>query len=442
MTSSIAPKGGSAPTQTSSPNEGKKGRRAALASTVGAVVDWYDFFLYGTTAAVVFGPLFFPSENQIAGLLASLGSFAVGFLFRPLGGAIFGHFGDKYGRRTMLFITVIVMGAASAAIGLLPTYAAIGVAAPILLVTLRAVQGIAIGGEWGGAALMAVESAPPKKRNFLASGVQIGSFVGLLLGTAAFTLATNLTTEEQFLSWGWRIPFLISLLFAFVGLWIRSGVPESTEFKEVAEREEKTQAPLLEAIKTSPKQILAVIGMRMVDQSTFYMAFTFALAYVTNFTDNDPATVLTASMVAMILATPFLALWGTLADKYGRRWFYIIGPLFAAAAAFPFFAALNSGELVPMIIGFMALINLGHNISTCVQQSWFTDMFDVRIRYSGAGFAYALAGAIGGFIPLIATALLASTESWWSAAALLATLCLIALFSSLASYKWASKEHH
>src|SRR6478752_9008017 len=419
----------------------RAGRRAALASTVGAVVDWYDFFLYGTAAAVVFGPLFFPSDNQVAGLLASMGSFAVGFLFRPLGGAIFGHFGDKYGRRTMLFITVIMMGIASTAIGLLPGYAAIGVGAPILLVTLRAIQGIAVGGEWGGAALMAVENAPAGKRNFLATGVQIGSFVGLLLGTAAFSLVTALTTPEQFLAFGWRLPFLISILFALVGLWIRAGVPESAEFTAVKEEHKDARAPLAEALRTSPKKILAVIGMRMVDQSTFYMGFTFALAYVKNFTHTPPATVLTPSLVAMALAIPFLALWGRLADKFGRKWFYIIGPLAAALSAAPFFAALESGDLFPMILGFVALINLGHNISTCVQQTWFTDMFDVRIRYSGAGFAYALAGAVGGFIPLIATALMASSGSWAPAAALLAGLCLIALVSSLWSYKWANKEH-
>ena len=198
---------------------------------------------------------------------------------------------------------------------------------------------------------------------------------------------------------------------------------------------------MAEALRTSPKQILAVIGMRMVDQSTFYMGFTFSLAYVKNFTDTPTSTVLTASMVAMVLAIPFLALWGRLADRYGRKWFYIIGPLAAALAAAPFFAALESGELIPMILGFVVLINLGHNISTCVQQTWFTDMFDVRIRYSGAGFAYALAGAVGGFIPLIATALMASSGSWAPAAALLAGLCLIALVSSLWSYKWANKEH-
>ncbi|PBC51632.1 MFS transporter [Rhodococcus sp. ACPA1] len=414
-------------------------RRAAMASTVGAIVDWYDFFLYGTAAALVFGPMFFPSEDPTVGVLASLGSFAVGFVFRPIGGAIFGHFGDRVGRRKMLVITILIMGLASTAIGLLPSYAAIGIAAPILLVSLRAVQGIAVGGEWGGAALMAVENAPKNKRNFLASGVQIGSFLGLLLGTLAFSIVTNLTTEEQFDTWGWRLPFLVSILFALVGLWIRSGVPESKVFAELEETKKKQAAPLLEALRTSPKQILAIIGMRLVDQSTFYIGFTFSLVYVKNYTDTPPSSVLTASMVALVLAVPTTSLWGLLADRFGARWFYIVGPLCAAAAGVPFFSALESGSMPMMILGFFILINLGHNISASVQQTWFTDMFDARIRYSGAGFGYAVAGAVGGFVPLTATALLGDSGNWTPVAILLAAASLVALVTGLWSYKWTGQ---
>ncbi|MBY4108218.1 MHS family MFS transporter [Rhodococcus fascians] len=410
-----------------------------MASTVGAIVDWYDFFLYGTAAALVFGPLFFPSANPTAATLASLGSFAVGFVFRPIGGAIFGHFGDRVGRRKMLVITILIMGLASTAIGLLPTYAAIGIAAPILLVTLRAIQGIAVGGEWGGAALMAVENAPKHKRNFLASGVQIGSFLGLLLGTLAFSLVTTLTNEQQFEAWGWRIPFLVSIAFALVGLWIRSGVPESREFVKIEEAHKKQSAPLIEALKTSPKQILAIIGMRLVDQCTFYLGFTFSLVYVKNYTDTPPSSVLTASMVALALAVPATALWGTLADRFGARWFYIVGPVCAAVAGVPFFSALQHGSMPMMVLGFFLLINLGHNISASVQQTWFTDMFDARIRYSGAGFGYAVAGAVGGFVPLIATALLGDDGSYTPVAILLAAACTVALLAGLWSYKWTGQ---
>ncbi len=410
-----------------------------MASTVGAIVDWYDFFLYGTAAALVFGPLFFPNETPAVGTLASLGSFAVGFVFRPIGGAIFGHFGDRVGRRKMLVITILLMGLASTAIGLLPSYATIGIAAPILLILLRSVQGIAVGGEWGGAALMAVENAPKNKRNFVASGVQIGSFLGLLLGTMAFALVTNLTTEEQFQSWGWRLPFLISIFFALVGLWIRSGVPESKVFAELEETKKKQAAPLVEALKTSPKQILAIIGMRLVDQSTFYLGFTFSLVYVKNYTDTPPSSVLAASMVALVLAVPITSFWGFLADRVGARWFYVVGPLCAAAAGVPFFRALETGSIPMMVLGFFILINLGHNISTSVQQTWFTDMFDARIRYSGAGFGYAVAGAVGGFVPLIATALLDESGNWLPVAALLAAASVTALLTSLWSYRWTGQ---
>lgn len=427
------------PDDDAGPSNKARARRAAMASTVGAIVDWYDFFLYGTAAALVFGPLFFPNENPTVGTLASLGSFAVGFVFRPIGGAIFGHFGDRVGRRKMLVITILVMGIASTAIGLLPSYATIGVAAPILLILLRSVQGIAVGGEWGGAALMAVENAPKNKRNFVASGVQIGSFLGLLLGTLAFSLVTTLTDEQQFQSWGWRLPFLISILFALVGLWIRSGVPESREFAELERTKKKQAAPLLEALRTSPKQILAIIGMRLVDQSTFYLGFTFSLVYVKSYTDTPPSSVLTASMVALVLAVPATSLWGLLADRVGTRWFYVVGPLCAAAAGIPFFRALDDGSIPMMILGFFILINLGHNISTSVQQTWFTDMFDARIRYSGAGFGYAVAGAVGGFVPLIATSLLAGSGNWFPVAALLAAACLTALLASLWSYKWTGQ---
>ncbi|XVQ07713.1 MFS transporter [Spirillospora sp. CA-255316] len=412
-------------------------RRSALASTVGAVVDWYDFFLYGTAAALVFGDAFFPSDDPTVGTLAALGSFAVGFLFRPLGGAIFGHFGDRVGRRKMLMITVIIMGLVSTAIGLLPTYAAVGVAAPILLVTLRAIQGIAVGGEWGGAALMAVENAPPRRRNFMASGVQIGSFIGLLLGNAAFWLIMAFTTDAQFQAWGWRIPFAISIIFALVGLWIRQGVPESREFVEAAEKHGKESAPLVEALRTGPKQILAIIGMRLVDQSTFYLAFTFSLAFVKDHTDTSADTVLTASMIALVLAVPATSFWASLADRWGRRPFYIAGPLCAAGAGIPFFAALESGSLPLMALGFFMLINLGHNLSTCVQQTWFTDMFDARIRYSGAGFGYAVAGAVGGFVPLIATAISRSGD-WMPVTLLLAVASLLALTAAMWSHKWVS----
>jgi MHS family shikimate/dehydroshikimate transporter-like MFS transporter len=417
-------------------------RRRAMAITAGAVIDWYDFFLYGTAAAVVFGAQFFHSGDPLASLMASMGSFAVAFIFRPVGGAIFGHFGDRIGRRQCLFLTVIIMGVASAAIGLLPTYAQIGVAAPICLVLLRAVQGIAVGGEWGGAALMAVESAPEGRKNFLASGVQVGSFLGLLLGTGLFTLMQAVTTQDQFLSWGWRVPFLLSIVFAAIGLVIRAGVAEADEFVEMKQKHQESTSPLKEAVRTAPLRILAVIGMRLVDQGTFYLAFTFALAYVSNYTDVPTSNVLIATMVALVLACILTPMYGKLADRIGIRVFYLVGPLCAIAAAVPFFLALHSGSLAWTILAYVALINLGHNVSAAVQQTWFTSMFKPAIRYSGAGFGYALAGAAGGFVPLIATALLGPDGNWVPVAAMLAAMCAVAGLTSLVSYSWTERGSH
>lgn len=405
----------------------------------GAVIDWYDFFLYGIAAATIFGPQYFPSHDEFVGLLASMASFAVGFVFRPLGGAIFGHFGDRIGRRQMLFLTVLIMGLASAAIGALPTYAAMGIAAPICLVLLRAIQGVAVGGEWGGAALMAVESAPPGKKNFLASGVQVGSFIGLLLGTAVFSLMQALTTQAQFESWGWRIPFLISLVFAVAGLLIRTGVAESTEFAEAKEKREQTRAPLWVALKTSPLRILAVIGMRLVDQGCFYIAFTFSLVYVENYTDHPTSTVLAASMIALALASFLTPVYGKLADRVGVRWFYVSRPplrrrgrgpvLPVPALGLP--GADDTGLLRPdqprpqhLHRGATDLVHRHVRHLRALQRR------RIRLRPGRS--------AVGGFIPLVATALAGHDGDWLGVALLLAGLALAALVTGLFAYRWTS----
>ncbi|HDR9173085.1 TPA: MHS family MFS transporter [Burkholderia vietnamiensis] len=413
-------------------------RRAALASSVGAVIDWYDFFLYGTAAATVFSPLFFPANEPATGLLIAFSTFAVGFLFRPVGGAIFGHFGDKIGRRNMLVATVLIMGLASTLIGALPTYATAGVWAPILLVALRAVQGFAVGGEWGGAALMAVESAPKNSRNFFSAGVQTGSFVGLLLGTIVFFACQKLTTHDQFMAWGWRIPFLISILLAAIALWIRRTVPESSEFRqEVQEQRAEAGAPLGIVLRNNPLQILAVIGMRLLDQSTYYLSFTFSLAYVTNYTKTPPGNVMIASMISMALAMVTLPTFAKLADRFGIRWFYVIGSIAGAAGTVPFFHALQTGSIPMIALGFFIIINICHNMSTAVQPVWFAGLFDTKVRYSGAGFGYALAGAAGGFMPLIATALVSRAQgSYMPIALLLSGMCLVGGLTSIWSYRW------
>jgi MHS family shikimate/dehydroshikimate transporter-like MFS transporter len=412
-------------------------RRIAIASSVGAIIDWYDFFLYGTASAVVFGPLFFPSQGVSTELLAAFGTFAIGFLFRPVGGAVFGHFGDKVGRRAMLALTVIIMGVASALIGLLPTFSTVGIWAPIMLVTLRAVQGFAVGGEWGGAALMAVESAPKGRQNILSSGVQTGPFIGLLLGTAAFFGFQRYTTHAQFMDWGWRVPFLLSAVLAAVGLWIRSSLPESEEFEAIKEKNKIVRAPLMTVLKTCRKEILAVVGMRLLDQTPYYLAFTFSLAYVANYTKVPVGDVMIASMISMVIATVTLPMYARWADRVGIKWFYIVSSLVGAGAAYPFFLALESGSILWMTLGFFAMVNVCHNMSGAVQPVWFARIFDMKVRYSGAGFGYALAGAVGGFFPLIAAALVTHANgAWQPVAGFVAAVCLIGGLAGWWSYRW------
>ncbi|MDN5549663.1 MAG: MFS transporter, partial [Brevibacterium sp.] len=273
------------PQTTASPEAMKRARRAAAGSFVGAVVEWYDFLLYGIIAALVFGELFFPGYSAHAGTLAAFATFGVGFIFRPLGGIIFGHFGDKLGRKAMLIWTMTIMGVATAVIGILPTYETIGWWAPALLVLLRCIQGVAVGGEWGGAALMAVESAPSKLKAFFSSGVQIGYSVGLLLATGLVAFLSGNFSQEAFLAWGWRIPFIFSAVLVLVGLWIRSGVEESEEYLERvknAKEDKVAKLPILEAFKRYPAQIFQIIGMRFIELLTMYIVTTFALAYSTD----------------------------------------------------------------------------------------------------------------------------------------------------------------
>ncbi len=260
-----------------------RARRAALGSFAGAVVDWYDFLLYGITAALVFNREFFPQISPAMGTLAAFATFGVGFLFRPLGGIIFGHFGDRLGRKRMLMLTVWMMGIATALIGILPSFASIGWWAPVLLVTLRAIQGFAVGGEWGGAALLSVESAPKNKKAFYSSGVQVGYGVGLLLSTGLVSLISQLTTDEQFLSWGWRIPFIFSIVLVVVALWIRNGMEESAEF-ERQQREKpvaKKRLPVMEALVQHPGAFLKIIALRLCELLTMYIVTAFALNYST-----------------------------------------------------------------------------------------------------------------------------------------------------------------
>ncbi|MBM6604582.1 shikimate transporter [Enterobacteriaceae bacterium RIT814] len=411
-----------------------RARRAALGSFAGAVVDWYDFLLYGITAALVFNSEFFPQIGPAMGTLAAFATFGVGFLFRPLGGIIFGHFGDKLGRKRMLMLTVWMMGIATALIGLLPSFATIGWWAPVLLVTLRAIQGFAVGGEWGGAALLSVESAPAKKKAFYSSGVQVGYGVGLLLSTGLVSLISALTTNEQFLSWGWRIPFLFSIVLVIAALWVRNGMEESAEFEQQQTTPAtKERLPVMEALIRHPGAFLKIIGLRLCELLTMYIVTAFALNYSTQNLGLPRELFLNIGLLVGGLSCLTIPCFAWLADRYGRRRIYITGALIGSLSAFPFFMALEAQSIFWIVVFSVLLANVAHDMVVCVQQPMFTGMFGARYRYSGAGVGYQVASVVGGgFTPFIAAALVTfSGGDWHSVAIYLLAGCLISALTAL-----------
>lgn len=419
------------------PYVGRRARRAAAGSFIGAVVEWYDFLLYGIVAALVFGELFFPGYSDRAGTLAAFATFGVGFIFRPLGGIIFGHFGDRLGRKSMLIWTMTIMGVATALIGCLPTYQAIGWLAPALLVLLRCIQGVAVGGEWGGAALMAVESAPPKLRAFYSSGVQVGYSVGLLLATGLVAILSGGLSSEGFLVWGWRIPFLASAGLVLVGLWIRAGVAESEEYVERvknADEDKVAKLPILEAFKRFPAQIAQIVGLRFIELLTMYIVTTFALSYATDELGLDRQLMLNITLLVGGLGIITIPAFAYLSDRYGRLRVYLTGGVIGLVSSVPFFLFLEAGNIVGIVIFAVLLINIAHDAVVSVQQPLFAEMFSPEFRYSGAGVGYQLASALaGGFTPFIATYLVGVGDgSWYLVGAYLAVGCLISI--SVAAY--------
>ena len=405
------------------PGEGtpclNRARRAAFGSFAGAVVDWYDFLLYGITAALVFNREFFPQISPAMGTLAAFATFGVGFLFRPLGGVIFGHFGDRLGRKRMLMLTVWMMGIATALIGILPSFATIGWWAPVLLVTLRAIQGFAVGGEWGGAALLSVESAPKNKKAFYSSGVQVGYGVGLLLSTGLVSLISHFTTDEQFLSWGWRIPFIFSIVLVIAALWIRNGMEESAEFEQQRENPvARKRLPVMEALIRHPGAFLKIIALRLCELLTMYIVTAFAL---------------NIGLLVGGISCLTIPCFAWLADRFGRRRVYITGALIGSLSAWPFFMALEAQSVFWIVFFAIMLANIAHDMVVCVQQPMFTELFGASYRYSGAGVGYQVASVVGGgFTPFIAAALVTfSGGNWHSVAIYLLAGCLLSAATAL-----------
>lgn len=420
----------------------QQARRAALGSFVGAVVDWYDFLLYGIVAALVFNTQFFPNVSPAVGTLASLATFGVGFLFRPLGGIVFGHFGDRLGRKRMLVLTVMMMGVATALIGLLPTYATIGIWAPVLLVTLRAIQGFAVGGEWGGAALMAVESAPRHRRAFYSSGVQVGYGVGLILATGSVSLLSHFLDDADFQGWGWRLPFVFSIVLVLIAFKVRAGLEESPEFKKQAEEKPQKSArlPVIEALQRHPRAFLQIIALRLAELFTMYIVTTFALSYSTSHLGLSRELFLNIGLLVGAISCVSIPLFAILADRFGRRRIYMTGAAIGVASAFPFFMALEARSVIWIVFFAVMLANMAHDMVVSVQQPMFAELFGTAYRYSGAGVGYQVASVVGGgFTPFIAAALVnLAGGSWLPVACYLAVGCLLSGLGVLSIQKHRS----
>ena len=400
-------------------------RRVALASMIGTSIEWYDFFIFGTASALVFGQLFFPTFSELAGTLAAFASFAVGFIARPVGGLLFGHIGDRIGRKTTLVITLTMMGVATFLIGLMPTYAAIGVWAPILVVALRFVQGLAVGGEWGGAVLMATEHSGDKRRGFFGSFAQVGSAVGGLMSTGMFLLMQQLP-EAEFLAWGWRVPFLISIVLVFVGLFIRLRIMESPVFEKVKEARRVIKIPALELIRKDSRNVLLAAGMYLAHGVLFYALTVYTLAYTTSeygLAENTYLIGVTAASAIQIITIPTL---GALSDKLGRRQVMMFGTLFVIAFAIPLNFMITS-QLAPLAwLAVVVGICIGHNAVYAPTAALYSEMFPANVRYSGASLGYQLGGAIAGFVPLIAASLVGlAGGAYWPIPAIIAVSGLI-----------------
>jgi MHS family shikimate/dehydroshikimate transporter-like MFS transporter len=377
----------------------------AFAGAIGTIIEWYDFLIYGTAAALVFNTQFFPSMDPLTGTLAALGSYAVGFLARPLGGALFGHFGDRLGRRSMLMLTLLVMGTGTFLIGLLPSYAQIGIWAPILLVLLRVIQGLGLGGEWGGASLMVIEHAPAHRRGFYGSLVQVGFPLGLVSSSGVFALVTMLP-EGDFLAWGWRIPFLVSIVLVGLGAFVRARIPETPVFEALKARGDIAARPFLEAVVKQPRAFFVALGLKLSEVSWVYMLTVFVVVYATTKLGLPKALLLNAILWAALIEVITIPLFGYLTDIVGRRPFYFVGALFTIGFAFPLFWLLDMGSPTIVVIAVVVALNFGHGLMFAPESTYFPELFGTRVRYSGASFGFQASAAIGGgFSPIIATAL-------------------------------------
>jgi metabolite-proton symporter len=412
-------------------------RRVIVASLVGTSLEWYDFFLYGSAAALVFGKLFFPTFASVTGTLLAFATYAVGFVARPLGGIVFGHFGDRVGRKGVLVVTLVLMGGATFAIGLLPTYAAWGAAAPVLLVTLRFLQGLGLGGEWGGAVVMTMEHGGDERRGLNASWPQVGVPAGNLLAAGVLWLLNTLQSDATFLSWGWRVPFLLSGVLVLVGLWIRFTVAESPRFAEVEGASATARLPLVEVLATHPRSLLVAMAARVGTDVAFYVFTLYVLTYVTGTVGLPRSYALSAVLIGSAVQLALIPLFGALSDRVGRRPVYAAGAIGAALWAFAFFPLLDTGNRAAIVLAVVVAL-IAHAAMYGPQAAFVAEQFSTRLRYSGASMGYQIAGIFGGALaPIIAVKLVASTGS-----ALSVSLYVLAALLLTGVGLVFAKDHH
>jgi MHS family shikimate/dehydroshikimate transporter-like MFS transporter len=402
-----------------------------FAGTIGTIIEWYDFLIYGTAAALVFNTLFFPKFDPVTGTIAALGTYAAGFFARPIGAWIFGHYGDRIGRKKMLIITMIITALGTFAIGLMPTYNQIGIFAPILLIVLRILQGIGLGGEWGGASLMVLEHAPANRRGFYGSLVQVGFPLGVAASTSAFALVAMLP-QADLMSWGWRVPFLFSVLLLGVGLYVRTRVPETPLFNELKQRGDIAKTPFLDVVLRQKKTFLLAIGLKISEVSWVYIVTVFAVVYATTQLGLPKSTLLNAIIIGSLIEVFTIPLFGYLSDIVGRRALYFAGAIFTILFAFPLFWLIDTKNAFVIGATIAVALSFGHGMMFGLLSTYLPELFGTKVRYTGASLGFQVAAAIGGGLsPILATSLTSSFGGTAGVSVLLIMLASITLVATL-----------
>ena len=410
-----------------------------FASVFGTIIEWYDFIIYGTAAALVFNKLFFPTQDPLVGTLAALGAYGVGFLGRPLGAIIFGHYGDRIGRKSMLVATLLLMGFATFVVGCLPTYEQIGIWAPIILVILRILQGVGLGGEWGGAVILVLEHGTKEKRGFYGSLVQTGFPIGLVAASLAFAAVARLP-EADFLSWGWRVPFLASIVLVAFGYYVRMKVAESPVFERLKEAQQLSKRPVVEAITGSTRNFLVAAGLKVSENAWVYILTVFIVLYSTKFLGLPRQMILDAFLYAAIVEFVTIPIFGYLSDKIGRRPLYFFGSLFTIAFVFPLFWLIDSKSVAIITATVIVALSFGHGTMFGPQAAYFPELFGARVRYSGASMGFQFAAALaGGFSPIIATAILGYTGSTIGISLYMMGLAILTLVAACFAHETVGK---